>query len=160
MEVCLKVKDIINSEWAVSTENAGDVFDLISAHLQSDDKVILSFDDIKLMTPIFFNLAVGCLYRDFEQEFIESRLSYINLPEYDSDKLIRIYCDRAIRYFKNYEYFTGLTERPLACACGENKYEVVYITDNRDQDNKWSGTQLKCLACGNPKIIHRQTDEW
>lgn len=161
MEVCLKVKDIINSEWAVSTENAGDVFDLISINFKDNNKVILSFDGIKLLTPVFFNIAVGCLYRDFKQEFVESHLSYINLPEHDNERTIHHMCKRAIRYFANYDYFTGLTEKSLTCACGENKYEVIYITDNSgEEEDHWSGTQLKCLSCGETKIINRQTFEW
>lgn len=159
-EARLSVKGIIDTEFAVSSEDGRKLFDVISVFFNNNVKVELSFDGIQLITPSFFNFAVGWLYRDFEETFVESHLVYVNLPEHDDERYIRILCSHAIRYFKNYEYFTGLTEKPLACMCGENKFEVTYVTDNRDQEHKWSGTQLKCINCGDSKIINKEIDEW
>lgn len=102
----LTVKDIINSELAVSTEKGELVFDAINSHLQKKEKVIVDFKGIDLMITAFLNAAIGKLYgnKNYSGNFLNEHIQLVNIESEDIS-LFKDVIERAKEYFEDKEAF-------------------------------------------------------
>lgn len=102
----LVIKDIINSELAVSTENGNKVFEIVDSYLQKNEKVELDFAGITIMITAFLNAAIGSLYSNkrYTGEFLNEYLKLENV-EKDDRKLFKEVIQRAKEYFADKENF-------------------------------------------------------
>lgn len=102
----LVIKDIINSELAVSTENGIKVFELVDSYLQRKEKVELDFSGITIMITAFLNAAIGSLYsnKEYTGEFLNEYLKLKNV-EKDDRVLFRDVIQRAKEYFSDKDSF-------------------------------------------------------
>lgn len=100
------IKDVINSELAVSTENGIKVFELIDSYLQKKEKVELDFAGINIMITAFLNAAIGSLYgkKEYTPEFLNEYLKLENV-EKDDRILFRDVIQRAKEYFADKDTF-------------------------------------------------------
>ena len=102
----LVIKDIINSELAVSTENGEKVFNLVDSCLQNSEKVELDFAGVTIMITAFLNAAIGKLYskKEYTPEFLNEFLKLENV-EKDDRALFKDVIQRAKEYFANKDDF-------------------------------------------------------
>ncbi|MBY0486130.1 MAG: STAS-like domain-containing protein [Flavobacteriaceae bacterium] len=102
----LVIKDIINSELAVSTENGNKVFEIVDSYLQKKEKVELDFSGITIMITAFLNAAIGSLYskKEYTGEFLNEYLKLENV-EKDDRILFKDVIQRAKEYFANKDSF-------------------------------------------------------
>lgn len=100
------IKDVINSELAVSTENGIKVFEIVDSCLQRKEKVELDFDGITIMITAFLNAAIGSLYskKEYTGEFLNEFLKLVNV-EMDDRILFKDVIQRAKEYFADKESF-------------------------------------------------------
>lgn len=100
------IKEVINSELAVSTENGIKVFELIDSYLQKKEKVELDFAGINIMITAFLNAAIGSLYgkKEYTPEFLNEYLKLENV-EKDDRILFRDVIQRAKEYFADKDTF-------------------------------------------------------
>ncbi|MDP2159847.1 MAG: STAS-like domain-containing protein [Flavobacterium sp.] len=110
----LIIKDIINSELAVSTENGNKVFEIVDSYLQKKEKVELDFAGITIMITAFLNAAIGRLYskKEYTGEFLNEYLKLENV-EKDDRVLFKDVIQRAKEYFANKEDFEKNTKDAL-----------------------------------------------
>jgi len=96
----LVIKDIINSELAVSTEKGNEVFELVDSFLKRKQKVELDFAGIQIMITAFLNAAIGRLYsnKEYTAEFLNEYLKLENV-EQDDRILFKDVIQRAKEYF-------------------------------------------------------------
>ncbi|MCP9200551.1 STAS-like domain-containing protein [Gramella sp. GC03-9] len=106
MSVEVLIKDLIKTNFAVSTDDGNQVFDIVNKNLSKKESIILDFKGISLMTTAFLNAAIGQLYsnKDFSSEFLNSNLKLQNVPEQDK-ALFGMVVKRAKEYFANKESF-------------------------------------------------------
>jgi len=97
----LSIKDIINNNLAVSTEDGDIVYNEINSFLQKGEKVILDFNDIFVITTAFLNVAIGKLYgnKEFNSDFLNQNIKLSNV-EQDDIILFKKVIDTAKEYFK------------------------------------------------------------
>jgi transcriptional regulator len=102
----LLIKDIINSELAVSTENGEKVFEVVDFYLQKKEKVERDFSGITIMITAFLNAAIGKLYgkKEYTPEFLNEYLKLENVEKEDRS-LFKDVIQRAKEYFANKEDF-------------------------------------------------------
>ncbi len=82
------VKEIIDSEFAVSLDRADVLFDFLKSVLDNNNNNIeLSFDGIIVLLTVFANEAIGKLYANYTSEQIES----IKIVDADDSILDTIY---------------------------------------------------------------------
>jgi len=74
-KVVLNIYNIVGNSLCVEADDGQKVYILIKKALESDKKVILSFQNIEMLTTAFLNNAIGQLYRDFEENKIKESLS-------------------------------------------------------------------------------------
>jgi hypothetical protein len=100
------IKDIIDSELAVSTENGVKIFELVDSCLARKEKVELDFSGITIMITAFLNAAIGSLYskKEYTGDFLNEYLTLENV-EKDDRVLFREVIQRAKEYFANKESF-------------------------------------------------------
>lgn len=102
----LIIKDIIETNLAVSTENGNKVFEIIDTYLQKKEKVQLDFAGITIIITAFLNAAIGSLYskKEYTGEFLNEYLKLENV-EADDIKLFRDVIQRAKEYFADKDSF-------------------------------------------------------
>ena len=64
-EYILKIRDLINSGFAVSTENGDLVYNEVKLQIDIAETIIIDFEEIDLVTTSFLNSAIGQLYKDY-----------------------------------------------------------------------------------------------
>jgi transcriptional regulator len=96
----IKVKQLLTSPFAVSTEEGEKLFKLINERLSNKKKVTIDFSKIELIVSTFLNASIGQLYGLFSTEFIQKNLSVINISNEDLVILKKV-TDRAKEYFKD-----------------------------------------------------------
>lgn len=80
------------------------VYDKIAEAFRKNRKVKLSFEETDDITPAFLNAAVGQLYGDFPEEFVENNLFFADIDPEDEIILKRI-VERAKGYFEHSESY-------------------------------------------------------
>ncbi len=102
----ISVKDIISSNFAVSTDDGDKIYALLNSYFSKDEKVVLNFEGITLMTTAFLNAAIGQLYSNnkYSSEFLNNYISLINVDDQDKH-LFGIVVKRAKEYFADKDKF-------------------------------------------------------
>ena len=102
----LIVKDIINSELAVSTDKGDLVFKALDAKLKAKEKVIIDFKGIDLIITAFLNAAIGKLYgnENYTTDFLNEHIKLENVQKEDVT-LFKEVIKRAKEYFEAKEDF-------------------------------------------------------
>lgn len=105
----LLINNLINSSFAVKTEDGDLIFKKISEEFKQKNKVNLDFQDINLMTTAFLNAAIGQLYSDeklYSSVFLNEYLRLKNVANEDLP-LFKLVIERAKEYFKEKENFSN-----------------------------------------------------
>jgi Icc-related predicted phosphoesterase len=98
----INVVDAIGDVFAVEGEAGQKVFELISEALEAQKNVIVSFQNVEMLTAAFLTTAIGQLYKNFSESEIKSHLkvSYIS----DSGKVaLKRVVDTAKLYYRDPE---------------------------------------------------------
>lgn len=96
--------EILNTPFAVSTEEGEKLFKIINEYFLAEKEVILDFDKIELIVSTFLNAAVGQLYGKYTTEFIQTHLTIYNMSVDDLIILKKV-TDRAKEYFEDKDGF-------------------------------------------------------
>lgn len=101
----LKVKEIIGTDLAVSTENGQKVYELIEMSLDKKDNIVLDFEGISIIITAFLNAAIGSLFRNqkYTPEFLNERVLLSNIDSNDSHLFVEV-INRAKEYFANRDF--------------------------------------------------------
>ena len=111
-EIHLLLKDILQHDKAITYEDGEKVYVLISQALTKEKKVILDFQGITLVIPAFLHAAIGELYKDFNSDFLNSHLTFINIEE-TNKALLDMTMELAQEYFSNPEVFERAIKNTL-----------------------------------------------
>lgn len=98
-ELYINVFNIVGNAICVEADDGEKVYRQLSAALKTDKKVVLSFQNVEMLTSAFLNTAFGQLYRDFSENKIKESLSVIQLEEADRLLLKRV-IDTAKLFYK------------------------------------------------------------
>jgi hypothetical protein len=94
----IKVGTILNSAFAVSTEDGEKIFRLINDSFNRNDDVVIDFKNVDLIVSTFLNAAIGQLYGEHPTEYIQQHLSILNMSNEDL-QVLKLVTDRAKEYF-------------------------------------------------------------
>lgn len=96
----IKVFDVLESPFAVSTEEGEKLFEVINKNLKANRRVEIDFIDIQLIVSTFLNASIGQLYGLYPTELIQEKVSLLNMSDDDLTILKKV-TDRAKEYFKD-----------------------------------------------------------
>lgn len=108
----LKVSEIIDSGFAVTTDDGHKIYELLDEYLSLQKNVQLDFLDIKILTTAFLNAAIGQLYSKFKTPQIQPYLKLTNVANEDLI-LFKKVTDRAKEYFAEKEKSERNSNRAL-----------------------------------------------
>ena len=111
-EIYLLLKDILQHDTAITYEDGEKVYALIFQALTEEKKVILDFQGITLVIPAFLHAAIGELYKDFDSDFLNRHLTFINIEE-TNKALLDMTMELAQEYFSNLEVFERAIKNTL-----------------------------------------------
>lgn len=106
----IKVSEFINSKFCVSTEAGELIYNTLERNIENKQCTILSFSDIELITPVFFNMAIGRLYGKFTDEIIEEHLQINDLTE-EGRRLLSYQIKKAKKFFSDPDSYKELIKR-------------------------------------------------
>ena len=86
----INIVNTVGDVYCVEAEDGQKVFDLITKAFSEDHKVVLSFQNVEMLTTAFLNTAIGQLYKDYSEEFIRENLSVIDISESGKVSLKRV----------------------------------------------------------------------
>lgn len=98
----LNIVNTIGDVFGVEAEDGEKVFQVIVKTFKENKKVVLSFQNIEMLTTAFLNTAVGQLYKDFSEDFIRDHLKVENISDSGKVALKRV-VDTAKLYYKDPE---------------------------------------------------------
>ena len=100
----IKVKDFINTDKAVSSDDGDILFLRIQEEIKAGGIVELDFAEISLLTTAFLNSAIGQLYSVFSSDQLNRYVKLLNVE--DEDKVIfKKVISRAKEFFANRKGF-------------------------------------------------------
>ena len=108
-EVCINVKDTINSPSALTREQGGIIYNIIREKILGGYKVELDFQDVESLITPFLNVAIGKLYEDFSSEDLQEKLKVINIPQGKSSSF-KIVIENAKKYYADKKMFNEIVE--------------------------------------------------
>lgn len=83
------VREIIDSEFAVSLDRADILFNFLKEILNKGEKIELSFDGIEVLLTIFANESIGKLYEIFDASVIEN-ITIVDIDANSMDTITRV----------------------------------------------------------------------
>lgn len=101
-QVTIHIVNTIGDVYGVEAEDGQKVFDLIIKAFNDKRKVMLSFQNIEMLTTAFLNTAVGQLYKDHSEGFIKENLKVEDISKSGKVALKRV-VDTAKLYYKDPE---------------------------------------------------------
>lgn len=97
MKKILKIKDIINSNSAISADQGDAVRKKIVKHIGRQGELILDFDGIAFINTPFCNNAIGALFESYSIDTI-STIKFVNIDNFGI-KAFRFAIDNAITHY-------------------------------------------------------------
>jgi Icc-related predicted phosphoesterase len=101
-EINISVYGTVGSSFCVEADDGQKIYNLIEKSFKENKKILLSFQNVEMITTAFFNTAIGQLYRDFSEEEIKDNLSVENILPTDIILLKRV-VPTAKLYYQNPE---------------------------------------------------------
>src|SRR5690606_30575270 len=96
----INIVNTIGGVLGVEADVSKKVYNLILKAFKDKKKVILSFQNIEMLTTAFLNTAVGQLYKDHSESFIKENLTASEISESGKVALKRV-VDTAKLYYKD-----------------------------------------------------------
>jgi hypothetical protein len=101
-EIEVNIYTIVGNSFCVDVEDGEKVFEVLKKILEQDNKAVISFLNVEMLTSAFLNTAVGRLYGLFSHEKLKSSLSVKDISD-DDKLLLKKVTDTAKAYYKNKE---------------------------------------------------------
>ena len=98
----IKIVNTIGDVYGVEAEDGQKVYNLILKAFSDNKKVMLSFQNIEILTTAFLNTAIGQLYKEFTEEYIRENLKVADITDAGKVALKRV-VDTAKLYYKDPE---------------------------------------------------------
>ncbi len=102
----LIIREIIDGDIAVSTNDGDLVYNLINDYLTKRQVIIVDFKGIAIMTTAFLNAAIGQLYSNpvYSDDFLNNHLNLTNVQKEDRILFSEV-VKRAKEYFRDKKGF-------------------------------------------------------
>lgn len=99
-EIEVNVYSIVGNSFCVDAEDGEKVFEDLKKILEQNNKAVISFLNVEMLTSAFLNTAVGRLYGLFDHEKIKASLSVKDVSD-DDKLLLKKVTDTAKAYYKD-----------------------------------------------------------
>jgi hypothetical protein len=98
----LYIYNIVGSQLCIEADDGQKVFEKIKKGFDESKRIMLSFQNVEMVTTAFLNTAVGQLYRDYPEDKIKSSMEVKDIAPDDAKRIKRV-TDTAKAFYKNPE---------------------------------------------------------
>jgi hypothetical protein len=99
-EVEVNIYSIVGNSFCVDAEDGEKVFQALKKILEQNNKAVISFLNVEMLTSAFLNTAVGRLYGLFDYQKIKTSLNVKDISD-DDKLLLKKVTDTAKAYYKD-----------------------------------------------------------
>lgn len=96
----LNVFSIVGDSFCVAAEDGEKVFKQIQMGIKKNKKIVLSFQNVEMLTTAFLNTAIGKLYGEFDEKTVKAHMAVEDMENSDKLRLKRV-IDTAKAYYSN-----------------------------------------------------------
>ncbi len=96
----IRVTDLIGSQVGISADDGQRVYSKIEQCIKNRNQVVVSFENINTLVPLFLNTAIGQLYGTYEETIIDDCLIIEGMGS-DDLALLKGARESAKRYYAN-----------------------------------------------------------
>lgn len=90
----------INNKYAVSMDSGALLYEKLNKYFkESNDKIVVDFEGLSVISSPFFNASISRLLKDYEIKEVASRLDLKNLPDY-ARNILNISIGNALEHYK------------------------------------------------------------
>lgn len=107
MEQRLDIAKTLGTPSALTQEQGDIVFNKICAAIDSNNNIVLDFQNVESMISPFLNVAIGKLYGSYSSDVIQSHLKMTNFPA-SKNSTLQIVISNAKKYYANKEEYTSV----------------------------------------------------
>lgn len=97
----IKIVEFLESQYAVSAVDGDRLHDVILAHINNNDTVILDFEGIEFVITAFLNTGIGRLYATFSPDTLKGQLRVENMAPEDINSLKMVVKQAKLFYSDN-----------------------------------------------------------
>ena len=108
----VSVSSVVGNPLCVASNDGQKVYDKLKPALEADQKTVLSFHNVSLLTPAFLSTALGQLYGSFDEEKIRDLLKVQDISPEDQN-LLKHVIETAKDYFRNPQQFSRIVNEEL-----------------------------------------------
>lgn len=101
-EIILSIYNIVGNEICVDPDDGKKVFENITKILDLEKKVVISFQNVEILTSDFLNTAIGQLYGKYTEEFIKKNIKIVQLAK-DDILTLKLVTNTAKLYYKDHD---------------------------------------------------------
>lgn len=101
-EIEVNIYAIVGNSFCVDVEDGEKVFEVLKKILEQNNKAVISFLNVEMVTSAFLNTAVGRLYGLFSLGKIKASLAVKDIAD-DDKLLLKKVTDTAKAYYKDKE---------------------------------------------------------
>ena len=106
----ISVYEVVGTPFCVATGDGEKVYSRLASALGQNQRVLLSFRNVSILTSAFLNAAVGQLYGKFDEERIRSSLEVEEMAP-DDVELLDLVRDTAKKYFEDPDRAERIAQR-------------------------------------------------
>lgn len=103
-EIRIIVFDVVGSEVCVTTADGNKLYQRIHPLLKRGKNILLSFNNISMVTDSFFYSSIAPLYGDFDEELIRNSIVVEDMTP-DDKRLLKKVTDHAKIYYRDPETY-------------------------------------------------------
>ena len=118
-DIAISIYEAVGSHLCVSSSDGQKVYGMLATVLKENRNILLSFDNVTILTSAFLHAAVGQLYGQFSEEKIRSSLKVVDMSS-DDLVLLKYVVDTAKQYFKDPQQFNQAVQEVMG---DEEDYE-------------------------------------
>lgn len=115
-QVTIKINELIESNFCISSKDGQKIYEKIVSILEADNNVIISFENISMIIPLFLHTSIGQLYGEYSEDFIKTSVSVEGLID-DDLELLKSVVDNAKKYYSN-----------------KTSYDNAWIEDHKNEE--------------------------
>lgn len=100
--ITLDIKNIINSNFAISSSKGDLLFKELKKQLDKKNKITVDFKNIKSTITAFFNTSYGKLFENYEEKVLDENILFINTKP-STDQQIKEVKKAALKFYGKIE---------------------------------------------------------
>lgn len=100
----LKINDYITCNKGITPDEGEVIFNMLVKSFTSNERVLLDFQGVEMLTTAFLNVMIGNLYKDYSSDQLKEFLDFVNLTEGIASRIKKVTANAKLFYRDEEKY--------------------------------------------------------